>query len=282
MPFGDGIERKFCFSLSDFHDFDYCVFRYLVNHDLGKKYELAEGSPALALGSLLDVSIKLFHKSRAYGLPVDYMPNIVKAAVLEIKRSAAKSKGPSFYSPVVPFLDEGLAKKAGEVFKDYYRKKGGEISRSLGEVGFCEHIIETGSNRFKLWGGPDTYEMSEDGVPEVVDYKSRQDIEGAKGRIDMDLMPKIYMLLASKFLKSKGYDTARFRVRFWQDPLEEGFYEQFQITDMRREELFFRARIEKILGTRQVTFCQKDFCNVCKSDRKQEFLGLLDARGFSY
>ena len=54
------------YSLTDFHDFEECKFRFFVRHHLGKKYEIAKGSRQMALGVLLDRSIKEIHKYKGY------------------------------------------------------------------------------------------------------------------------------------------------------------------------------------------------------------------------
>src|SRR5438067_1421256 len=100
MPYNDGIPTTHSFSLTDFHEFERCSFSFFVKHHLGKKYELAEGSKALALGSLLDGAIKKFHQSKAYGQPPEYISNLVKAACNEILEKVEKQKGSSFYSSI--------------------------------------------------------------------------------------------------------------------------------------------------------------------------------------
>lgn len=280
MPFNDGIPRAQCFSLTDFHEFEYCPFRFFVKHHLEKKYELEKGSEQGALGNILDLSIKIFHNSKAYGQPADYIPYIVKRAVAEIREKVAQnSSKPSFYSASAPFINDQLISRASKIFQDYYQALGGRIKRSLGEVGFCEFIMEDGNGKWKLWGGPDAYEIGDDGVPEVVDYKYKKDIE--KGRdLDMDLMPKIYILLASKFLQSKGYNRARFVVRFWMDPKNNDFYEEFSLEDAESMAGFFKQKIQKILSVKEVTFCERTFCTACSSDQRETFWKELTSLGF--
>lgn len=280
MPYGDGIPKINCYSLTDFHTFEFCPFKFFVTHHLDKKYELEEGSEQMALGSLLDQSIKLFHESKAYGCEADYLENLVHAASGRMKEKISGQKTPSFYSSIEQYLTEDLCQKATEIFKNYYYGKDKKIKTSIGNVGFCEWIISTDDGRkFKLWGGPDAYEMGDDGIPEVVDYKSRENIEKGKDNMDMELMPKIYTLLASKFLINKGFKKARFVVRFWQDPKEDGFYEEFNLSAINGEEFLFRQKIERILSTTEITFCDKDFCKACKSEKRSEFALELKKHG---
>ncbi|MBI2595870.1 PD-(D/E)XK nuclease family protein [Candidatus Daviesbacteria bacterium] len=279
MPYGDGIERINCYSLTDFHDFDFCPFRFFVKHHLNKKYEIEEGNPAMALGSLLDQSIKLFHKSKAYGQPSEYLINIVRAAFNEIRENVARTSGPSFYSSIVPFLDHSVISEANKIFVSYYGARNKKINRSLGYERFSEWVMEGEDGRFKLWGGADAYEIGDDGMPEVVDYKSRQNLEKGKNNLDMDLMPKIYVLLASKFLKNKGYDKARFKVRIWQDPLNEDYYEEFDLQKIGDQENLFKQKINRILAVSEIKFCGREFCKACKSDKRDELIKSLAGMG---
>ena len=285
MSFGDGIPRKHCFSVTDFHDFERCSFCFFVTHHLDKKYELAEGSKALALGSLLDETIKLFHSAKLYGQPPESLVGVVMGAKRHIKEkvdkqsfSSSKTPGkPSFYTAVLPFLDEQLTQKAIDIFQNYYQSLNQKIKPSLGPVGFCERLIpgSKGDLMYKLWGGPDAYEIGEDGVIEIVDYKSREDVQKGKEGMDMDLMPKMYTLLCSKFLMDRGYKKARFIVRFWQDPKEEGFYEEFDLEKVQVFDEYFRQLIEKILATTELNFCEKPYCKGCFSPKREEFLADL-------
>jgi hypothetical protein len=281
MPYNDGISATHSFSLTDFHEFEKCSFAFFVKHHLGKKYELAdsEGSLQLALGSLLDGAIKKFHESKAYGCPPEYIYNLIKASCSEIQEKIKKQKGPSFYSSIEKFLDDGLCEKAAKIFTDYYVGRERKINRSLGSVGFCEWIIEVEDNKYKLWGGPDAFEEGEDGVPEVVDYKSREDIEIGKRGMDMDLMPKIYILLSLPFLQKNNFKRARFVVRFWQDPLEAGFYEEFDLEKFKELEELFKYKIEKILGVTEFSFCEKPYCKACKAQKRNEFVMGLQKMG---
>lgn len=280
MPFNDGIPKVNCYSLTDFHNFEYCPFKFYITHHLDRKYELDEGSEQMALGTLLDESIKLFHKTNAYGQPPEYLPNLIAAAKRVIKEKVASQNGKlTFYSAMLPFLTDELAEKANKIFKDYYLGRDKKINRSIGPVGFCEWVIKGEDSQYKLWGGPDAYEIGDDGMIEVVDYKSREDIERGKGGMDMDLMPKIYMLLTTNFLVSRGYDKARFRVRFWQDPKDESFYEEFELSVMNGAEFLFKQRIDRILNNKELKFCEKHFCKACQSKKREEYLIELQKLG---
>jgi len=283
MPFNDGIPRTHSFSLTDFHEFDYCPFRFFVFHHLGKKYEMAEGSRNLALGSLLDASIKLFHKTKSYGQPKEYIKNLIQASCNKMMEKVAKQSSPSFYSAIKDFLNDDLCEEAAAIFINYYKALDLKIKPAIMEVGFCEWVIETddpstgrSGQVYKLWGGPDTLEMGEDGIPEVVDYKFRENIEVGKDNMDMDLMPKIYMLLVCNKLLEKGYKKARFVVRFWQDPKDDSFFEEFDLERVRDFEDIFKERIEEIFNTSVFKFCEKGFCKACKSDQRTLFLKELE------
>jgi hypothetical protein len=92
-------------------------------------------------------------------------------------------------------------------------------------------------------------------------------------------MPKLYMLLAAQDLLNKGYDKARFVVRFWQDPKEEGFYEEFDLTTADNLKDFFKQRIERILSTEDFFFCDKDFCGACQAKQREVFIQDLERMG---
>ncbi len=277
MPFNDGIPRHKCFSLTDFHDYDFCQFRFFVKHHLEKKYELEEPNYNMALGILLDNAIKKFHESKAYGCEPSYLKNLVKAAENFIRSKVTFQKAPSFYSLIIPLLDQEMLDKAAQVFENYYISLDKKIKRSLGPVGFCEFIVKTRSGDCKLWGGPDAYELGDDGMAEVVDYKYR---EGDSDNFDMDLMPKIYTLLASKYLLSKGYEKARFIVRLWQKPGNDSLYEEFDLKTLVAFEGLFIQRIEQILGTTNLKFCEQPFCKACKSDKRQQYINELVKNNF--
>lgn len=281
MSFGDGIDRKFCYSLTDLHEFDYCPFRFFVKHHLGKKYEIEEGNGQLALGVILDQSIKLFHESKAYGQPKEYLANIVRRAVFVIKEDAKRKPSPSFYSAVLPFLSEELIEKAIKIFQSYYEGISGKVLKSLGKVGFCEWVLEGKDQQFKLWGGPDAFEMGEDGIPEIVDYKSRSNEDVQKGRdnIDMELMPKLYTLLCAKKLLGMGYKKAKFIVRIWQSPNDNSLYEEFDLEAIDSLEPIFLQKIVKIEETKELEFCQKKFCRACNHKDREKFVLELERLG---
>ncbi len=285
MPYGDGIDRKYSFSLTDFHDFDHCSFRFFVFHHfgLGKKYELAEGNYNMALGSLLDETLKLFHKTKSYGKPPEYILGLIKASCNKMINKVSSQSSPSFYSAIEPFLDEKLCQKALEIFTNYYQELNQKINESFADPGFCEWIIEDEENskKYKLWGGPDALEMGKDDIPEVVDYKYRADSESGKENIDMELMPKMYILLCLNKLKSLNFKKARFRIRFWLDSKEDNFFEDFDLDQVQSLQEQFKQKILKILQTQEVSFCEKPFCKVCHSPRRSEFLRELVQKGVS-
>jgi hypothetical protein len=282
MSFQDNVPRTNCFSLTDLHEFEFCPFRFFVYHQigLGKKYELSEGNFNMALGSLLDETIKLFHRSKAYALPPDYLKNLVKAAEGKIKEKMVKNTGPSFFSLLEPFLTEELTLKANQILLNYHQALEGKIKQSLGEVEFSKWVINCNGEKCALWGWPDTYELGEDGIPEVCDYKYREDIERGKDNMDMNLMPKAYILLASEYLLSKGYKKARFVVRFWTDPKETSFYEEFDLLEVAQFEEIFKQKILKIKQAKEFSFCEKPFCNVCNYTKKSDLIEQLNQKGF--
>jgi hypothetical protein len=283
MPYNDGILKLNSYSLTDFHDFDDCSFRFFVRHHLDKKYEIDEGNRASALGNLLDQSIKKFHKHRYYGAHPDELVGLVKSASQDMKAQVqiARERGKNhFYAATIPFLTEDVVLEAIKIFQDYYKGRGLKINQAIDEVGFCEWVFPVEGENFKLWGGPDCLEMGDDGLPEVVDYKSRQNLEKGKTYMDMDLMPKIYTLLCSKKLLDKGFKKARFIIRFWQDPKDENFYEEFNLDSMSGSEFLFQQKVKRIISTKEVHFCERDFCKACKSEKREDFLSSLESQGY--
>lgn len=283
MPYGDGISKINSYSLTDFHDFEDCPFRFFVRHHLDRKYEIDESSVQNTLGNLLDQSIKKFHKYRYYGCDVSELVGLVKATSKDMFEQVqnAKSKGKNhFYTATIPFLTEEVINEAIKIFQDYYKMRDFKINQAIGEVGFCEWVLPIEGDNYKLWGGPDCLEMGDDGMPEVVDYKSRQNLERGKTYMDMDLMPKIYTLLCSVKLLEKGFKRARFKIRFWQDPKDESFYEEFDISQMSGEEFLLKQKIARILSNQEIKFCNRDFCKACNSEKKSEFLIELKDKGF--
>jgi len=265
--------------LGDLHDFDSCVFKFFVNHHLQKKYELAEGTSNQAIGSLLDLSIKKLHIVKAYNQPLEYLENLVKAAENEMREHVERNGPTSFYGTQIQFLTPDVVEKAKEIFKSYYRGINGKFKKSISSKNFWDHVIESNS-LLKVWGGPDNIELDPDGTPEVVDYKYFENPEGGRDRLDMDLMPKLYILLASQDLKKAGYQKARFKVRLWQDPQNEDYFEEFDLGNVGFLEDYFRVKIERILGTRELSFCQRSFCKVCNHPKKEEWIKELQAQGW--
>ena len=277
MPYGDGIPRTHCFSLTDIHDFDQCVFRFLVRHDLERKFEIDDSSPKMALGTILDETIKLYHLSTATNDP-EYLSFIVRGAVRHIKTSIAEKGEKSFYFKHGEFINEALIEQAIDIFKNYYAGLNGKIKKSLGKVGFCEYIIESPRAKFKLWGGPDTFEMGDDGVPEVVDYKYHEDPQKGAERLDMDLTPNLYTLLSSEQLKKMGYNRARFIIRQWTDPSNTTLFTDFDLDDLGEVVKQIKQKIEIILNNKSVSFCERSFCRACKSEKRQEYLRELEEK----
>lgn len=285
MPYGDKIDRIHSFSLGDFHDFDNCVFRFFVNHHLQKKYELAEGNQNLTIGSLLDLAIKKLHLAKAYNQPPGELLNLIKAAEVDIKYEVEMRGKNSFFGAIPPFLTPETIKKAQSVFKNYLEKLQGKIKPAVltyqmrRTKPFWERIIEA-EKPIKLWGGPDSIEMGTDGVPEVADYKYFEDSEKSKSYLDMDLMPKIYILLTANDISETGFDKARFVTRIWTEPENNDFYEEFNLNQANNLENFFKDKTERILRTKNLSFCEKEWCKPCKSDQREEWIAELKVKGF--
>src|SRR5258708_38843152 len=97
MAFGD-IARINCFSLSDYRNFEKCYFDFLVKHHLEKRYEIEKGNKNQAIGNLLDLVIKIIHRTKAYNQPLDYILGpIFKAAENEIRAKVERAGARSFY-----------------------------------------------------------------------------------------------------------------------------------------------------------------------------------------
>lgn len=281
----DDIPRTHAFSLGDFHDFDHCVFRFFVNHHLQKKYELAEGTANQVVGSLLDLAIKKLHQVKAYGQPVEYLPNLIRAAEREIKEDVAKRGTNSFYGAQLPFLSEETVTKAQQIFKSYYLGLGGKVKRMVATPTtkkvkpFWEYVMVS-AEPLKLWGAADSIEMGENNIPEVVDYKYFDKGDESTEFLDMDLMPKLYTLLCAKELVDLEHKTARFYVRLWHDPGNNSYYEEFDLAIMPNIEAFFKDKMERILRTRELSFCEKEFCKACNSPHREEWVSQLKTQGW--
>lgn len=269
------------YSLSDFHDYDSCIFKFLVKHDLDKKYEIGKGSPQMALGVLLDKTIKNIHKRPAYDYPLKRLLKGVRFSAEEIRREEQSKPQPNFNSATVEFLTEDVILAAEQVLQNYYGQIEGKFKSKIIDIGFYQKLIEINGEKFKLWGGPDTLEMGLDGMPEIIDYKSRQDIAKGKQNMDMDLMPKLYTLLLSEDLLQKGYKKARFRVVFWQDPKDESFARVFDLEDLSSVEELFKEKISKIISSKKITFCMLPFCEACNSEKADGYVEMLEGMGYS-
>ena len=171
-----------------------------------------------------------------------------------------------------------IAKCSELIPSNLFRPPYGKIKKSLGKVGFCEYIIESPRAKFKLWGGPDTFEMGDDGVPEVVDYKYHEDPQKGAERLDMDLTPKLYTLLSSEQLKKMGYNRARFIIRQWTDPSNTTLFTDFDLDDLGEVVKQIKQKIEIILNNKSVSFCERSFCRACKSEKRQEYLRELEEK----
>lgn len=281
----DNIPRTHSFSLGDLHEYDRCVFSFFVKHHLQKRYELAEGNVNQTIGTLLDLAMKKLHKSGAYDQPAEYLQNLIKAAEREIRADVEKRGKNSFYGAQIEFLTPETVLKAQEIFRKYTQEMMGKFKKMVMTVilqktkPFWERVI-VANEVLKLWGGPDAIEMGEDGVPEVVDYKYFEDLDKAQKNLDMDLMPKVYILLCAADLQQSGYQKARFKVRFWQDPTNESFYEEFDLNNAQNLENFLKDKIQRILRTSEIAFCEKDYCQVCKHLDRQKWLQELKDKGF--
>lgn len=281
----NSVPRTHCFSLGDFHDFDRCPFRFFVNHHLSKKYDLAEGNASQAIGSLLDLTIKKVHSAKAYGQPVDYIVNIVKAAETEMKVDVAKRGSNSFYGSQVEYITPEVIEKTKEVFKNYYQGLNGKVKRMVGTPTlkgpkpFWKYQLDS-SQPILLWGGADSIELGEDGIPEVVDYKFLEKGDQSIDYLDMDLMPKLYTLLCTDELIKLGYTKVRFMVRLWHDPKNMSFYEGFDLNNMEGIAAYFKDKAERILRTEEVTYCDRGFCKVCQHTDKEKWMDELITNGW--
>lgn len=285
MPFGDNIDRIHSFSLGDFHDFDACVFRFFVNHHLQKKYELAEGNVNQAIGTLLDLGIKKVHQVNGYQQAPESLINLIKAAESDIQNEFQMRGRNSFYGALPPLLTPEVIIKAQDIFKSYLTSMKGKIRPAVPTYQmkkikpFWQRIIQ-GEKLLKLWGGPDAIEMGEDGVPEVADYKYFENVERGKAYLDMDLMPKMYILLTANDLIEAGFESARFIARIWTEPGNNDFYEEFDFSTISNLEDYFKDKMLRILRTRTLSFCEKDYCKVCKSEFRDEWIAELQVKGF--
>lgn len=286
MAWDNSIPRTHSFSLGDFHDFDKCVFRFFVNHHLQKKYQLAEGNENQVIGTLLDLTIKKLHQAKAYNQPIEYLVNLVKAAAEDLKVEIALRGKDSFYGAQLAYLTPEVILKAQEIFTKYHQAIGGKFqplvyTPTMKKIKpFWKYVITTDPKEVQIWGGPDAIEMGKDNIPEIIDYKYRENIED-QAKMDMDLMPKVYTLLCAKELLEMGYPKARFKVKFWQDPLNESYYEEFDLANIPNLEAFFKDKIERILRTKELSFCEKAWCKVCQSDQKATWIAELQLLGIA-
>ncbi len=272
------ISRLNSYSLGDFHDFDFCVFSFFVKHHLNKKYQLAVGNVYQTIGTLLDLGIKQYHKMKIYDRHLESALPIITSASMLIRQKVAESGKDSFYSKTVEFLSTQTINQASEIFEAYYRGMRGNIRPAISNKDFWDYILP--EKNYKLWGGPDSIEMGEDGIPEVVDYKYFHKEHG-EDKLDMDKMPKLYVLFASSELVQAGYTKARFVVRLWQKPGDNSLFSEFDLKDIMALEDCFYQQIVKIIQTKTFNFCTKPFCQVCSSPQRDEWVEELLKMGIS-
>lgn len=275
----DNIPRTSSFALSDFHDFDDCIFRFFVGHNLGKKYEMSKGSANQTLGSLLDLAIKKFHSSKAYNQPGEYLKSLIKAAEIEMRQNVAKNGPNSFYGSQVQFLNSDLLKEAEKIFENYYSTLQGQVKRAISHNTFWQHVINRGKV-IKIWGGPDSIELDKAEMPEVVDYKYFSNEEFGKQNLDMDLMPKLYTMLCAPELLKNGYQRARFVIRLWREPKNQSLSREFFLEDLREVEDELYSKALEILSTNKLKFCEKSYCPACNSDNRAIWLQELQNAGW--
>lgn len=282
----DDIPKVRSFSLGDFNDFERCAFSFFVKHHLEKKYELAEGNENQAVGSLLDLAIKKYHNLKQEQQSEAILPVLTRAAATQIKDEVAfnKQRGKefSFYSALIPFLSEEVIQKATRVLRSYYQGVGGKIRRAIQKNKLKPfwkfHYLK--GDEFLLWGGGDAIEEGIDGVPEVVDYKYFDSGSKSKEYLDLDLMPKLYVLLASEELLSAGYKRARFVVRLWGEPENESLYEEFDLSDTSGIADYFAEKVRRILSVTDVSFCGSGWCKVCNHRNRDLWVKQLEDGGW--
>jgi hypothetical protein len=98
--------------------------------------------------------------------------------------------------------------------------------------------------------------------------------------MDMDLMPKLYMLLCCQELQKRGHQKARFRVVFWQDPLEDSFYEDFDLKSVKKHEEIFIDKIATILKHQEIDHCGGQYCDACNYHKRYDFIAELKEKGY--
>jgi len=183
------------------------------------------------------------------------------------------------------FLTPEVAEKAKAVFKNYHQGISGQYRKMVSTPTtrklkpFWEYVV-AGQELLKIWGGPDSIEMGSDSLPEVVDYKYLQKGDESTAYLDMDLMPKVYTLLSAKELSDLGYQKIRFAVRLWHNPGNDSYYEEFDVSSMKNLEDFFKDKMERILRTGELSFCERDYCKACKSDKRREWIKELQKQGW--
>lgn len=252
------------------HEYDRCVFKFFVYHNLEKKYQLSEGNENQTIGSLLDLTLKKIHLIKAYGQRLENLKPLIRAAEIEMRETVLRNGEDSFYGKQIQYLTPEVITKTQQVFANYYQGIKGKFKESLATKTFWEAILP-GQPLVKIWGGPDGIEMGEDGIPEVVDYKFYNN-QGLDIKLDMDLMPRFYTFLVAAELIRLGYSKARFMVRLWNKPADESFSQEFYLEDILELGDVFRQRIEGILKCKELSFCEQSYCKVCNSEKRDYWI----------
>ena len=60
-------------------------------------------------------------------------------------------------------------------------------------------------------------------------------------------------------------------VKFWQDPKDESFDQEFDLEKLDDHEEIFKEKINKVLKTIEAEFCITEFCDACNYETKDEF-----------
>ena len=145
----DYVPNTHGYSLSDFHDFDACIFKFLVKHELQKKYEIGKGSPQMALGVLLDKTIKVIHSfgNKSYSATPQRLKGAVRySAKLIIEEEKNNPKKPNFNTATVEFLNEDIFIAAENALVNYLTQVK-KLKKSLGEVKFLQELLKSTEKR---------------------------------------------------------------------------------------------------------------------------------------
>jgi hypothetical protein len=88
------------------------------------------------------------------------------------------------------------------------------------------------------------------------------------------------MLLTCKQLQQLGFDKARFKVVFWQDPRDTSFCEEYDLYKLQPCEEVFRERIAEIVKTFDVDWCAGQYCDACNFETRDSFIEELQQKGY--